>query len=330
MRTRGRPSGDTWPEAGPLLHERPAGTQAIEKQSHSSTLSVNEKLHFKHCGHHFGTRPLLSWERTVWRQRGARKHNHSLRARCAATLRCGHRCGRPLVRTDMRDERWYCDGHKPKLPACRILRLPGEIRNKIYEFAVRPFIGLLPPNEESGMWLLGANKQIRNEVASVMYGMKPLRLQYDDIDLSINSCSLDWDGEEYKRDDLPWQWINTAPLQFFGKEAFEYVNDIEISMDTEDLEMTHYPVLLALIDALRNRRITPLRRLTIKLLNKKPLTNEQEFVHFLNAFREIPGFENMQFEAEKGAEQLLQRAYTIRDGLLPGQEVKFEQSQGYY
>jgi hypothetical protein len=311
--TRGQPDGEIWPAAGPLLCESLPNT--IEEQLYAPTLSSEEEFHFKGCEDHFNKIPLRWWEHMKWLQRGARNHDRALETRCAATLKCGYRCGRPFVRKTLRDPQWYCDGHDLLLKGhFRILELPGEIRNKIYKHA------LLHSRKKNG--LFGANKQIREEVTSLMYSMKPLRLRYDMGLLSIDYHSRSWYGQYYFRKGW-WKSSDTSLLQLFGKKEFEYVKDIEIFVDIRDLWPCRQH-LMDFIDALCNKRRNPLRRLTMEL---RPLTkelDEAQLSHFLEAFKKIPGFKDIRFEADKsdllreGWEKGLQSAYTIRDSHVRG------------
>ncbi|KAF2174601.1 hypothetical protein K469DRAFT_687142 [Zopfia rhizophila CBS 207.26] len=341
MNTRGRPNGETWSAPGPLLRENPANTQTVKEESYTSTLSAKEESHFAECELHFRTIPLLSWERMAWSQRGIRKHPHSLRARCAAMLICGHRCGRPYVRTDTRDQQWYCGDHNLLLPKRRpkLLELPGEIRNEIYKYAFPPFLGLIPRHELEGssIGLLAVNKQVHKEVISLMYGTKPLRLKYEEDDLSIDDNFYHWDGQDhYVGRYLGWYWNLSVLLRLLGRKTFQHVNDIEIYVDLEDSEDAERSILLDFVHALCTKRRTQPRRFTIKftvatLIGEK---EEVEFFRFLQALREVPEFKDVRFELEdphqlKGEDgkQLLQRACAMRDSLLLGQKRKFEQFQ---
>lgn len=342
MKTRGRPNGETWPVPGPLLSGTPANTQTVKEQSYTSELSAKEMIHIAECKHHFGAVPLFSWERRAWSQRGVRKHPHSLRARCAAMLICGHRCGRPFVRTDARDQQWYCGDHDLLLPKrqAKLLELPGEIRNEIYKYAFPPFLGLFPRRglEESSIGLLAVNKQVYKEVISLMYGTKPLRLKYEEDDLSIDGNFYDWDGQNpYVGRYVGWSCNISVLLRLLGGNAFQYVNDIEIYVDLEDSEDAERSILLDFVHALCTKRRTQLRRFTIKF-TVATLTGEEEeaeFFRFLQALREVPEFKDVRFELKdprplKGedGQQLLQRACAMRDSLLLGRKRKFEQFQG--
>jgi hypothetical protein len=127
IETRGRPNEEYWPKADPMLNEHPKNTQTVEEQSYA--LDAKEMLHDVKCKHHFDGIPLSSWERTSWSQRGLRKHPCHLEARCAAMLICRRRCGRPVFRTDTRDQRWFCSDHDPFQPRrqSKLLGLLGEI-----------------------------------------------------------------------------------------------------------------------------------------------------------------------------------------------------------
>ncbi|PVH91280.1 hypothetical protein DM02DRAFT_706015 [Periconia macrospinosa] len=276
-------------------------------------------------------------ERTVWSQRGLRKHPYALRARCAAVLTCGHRCGRPFIRTDMRDQQWYCGDHDLLLPKRQptLLELPGEIRNEIYKHAFPPFLGLLPRDKESSMGLLEVNRQVYEEVKSLMYSTTPLRLIYED-DLSIDKHSFHWGGQYCHTSELEWSRNQSTLLQLFGRTIFKYINDIEIFVDMEDIEDAERSILLDFVDALRFKRKKPLRLLTINLFNVGSLTDKQEkveFVRFLEVFREVPGFKDICFELQyphqlgEDGKQILQRALEMRDSLLPERKRKFEQFQ---
>jgi hypothetical protein len=331
METRGRPHGRKWPRLGPLLDRQPADIQIVKEQSYAPTLSAEETKHIAKCTHHFGKMPPHLWEHTAWLHRVGRKRCRSLRARCAAKLRCGHRCGRPFFRTDMRDQQWFCSGHNQLLAGrkCTLLELPGEIRNEIYKYAFRPFLGLISWHEESDMKLLRVNKQVHKEVRSLMYGTKPLRLRYDEDDLSFDPHSFDWNGEFYHPPGR--RWNDQALLRLLGRETFEHVNDIEISLDIQDLEYARRSILLDFVDALRTKRRTQLRRLTMKIRLSPGRTSmfEEEVVwvsRFLEAFREAPEFKDICFELEhshrygsKDKDPVIQRAYEIRDSLLPAQ-----------
>ena len=106
-------------------------------------------------------------------------------------------------------------------------------------------------------------------------------------------------------------------------------------MDIQNLEDAERSILLDFIDALRSKRRMQLRRLTMNLFTVRTLTGEKEeveFFRFLQAFREVPEFKSVRFELEelhqykrKDREQLLQRAYEMRNSLLLGRTGKFEQ-----
>ncbi|KAF2690346.1 hypothetical protein K458DRAFT_399680 [Lentithecium fluviatile CBS 122367] len=239
----------------------------------------------------------------------------------------------------MRDQRWYCGDHDLLLPKRRskLLELPGEIRNKIYKYAFPPFLGLLPRDKESSIGLLQVNKQIYKEVKSLMYSTKPLRLKYDEEDLSIDEHSLDWGGQYYYKPGFAWEWIVSALLRLFNRKIFHYVNDIEIFVDIQTHTKAQRSILLDFVDALRTKRRTPLRCLTMKLFSVGSLTDKKEkveFVRFLEAFREVQGFKDIRFElqyphqlAEEDGKRMLQRAHRMRDSLLPERKRKFEQFQ---
>jgi len=163
MKTRRRSYGEIWPCPGPLPGEYPENTPAIKDQSYTSRLSAKEMSHIAKCGHHFGTVPLVSWERIAWSQRGVRKHPHSLQARCAVILICENRRGWPFVRTDARDQQWYCGGHDLLLPKqqSKLLELPEELRNGIYKHAFPSFLELSPRRGHKGssIGLLTANNR---------------------------------------------------------------------------------------------------------------------------------------------------------------------------
>jgi hypothetical protein len=168
-----------------------------------------------------------------------------------------------------------------------------------------------------------------------MYGTKPLRLIYDEDDLRVDYHSFDWDGQYYPPG-LNWESNISGLLRLLGREAFEYVNDIEIFLDVPNSENAQRTILLDFVDALRTKRRTPLRRLTMKLTGEE---EELGVSHFLQAFREVPEFKDIRFEIERphwyGREdggQLLQReqllrAYDIRDSLLLRLNPRLEQFQ---
>ncbi|KAH8726658.1 hypothetical protein GQ44DRAFT_825647 [Phaeosphaeriaceae sp. PMI808] len=341
MKTRGRPNGGTWPDPGLLLSGHPSNIQIVEERSYTSTLSDQEMLHIAECKHHFGAMPLLSWERTAWSQRGLRKHSHSLQARCAAMLICGYRCGRPFVRTDTRDQQWYCGNHDLLLPKrqSKLLKLPGEIRNEIYQYAFPPFLGLFPRHrlEGSSIGLLAVNKQVYKEVSSLMYGTKPLRLKYDEDDLIIDDKFYHWDNQDYYVGCYTgWYWKFSVLLQLLSRKIFQHINDIEIYVDLEDSEDAERSILLDFVHALRAKRRKQLRHFIIKF-TVATLTGEKEeveFFRFLQAFKEVPEFKDVRFELKdlhqlkgENGQRLLQRACAIRDGLLLGRKRKFEQFQ---
>jgi hypothetical protein len=286
METRGRPTEEYWPEAGTILNEHPGNTQTVEEQSYASTLGAKEMLPVAECKHHFDGIPRSSWERTSWPQHCLRRHFCHFKARS----------GRPFVRTDTRAQRWFCSDHDLLQPRrqSKLLELPGEIRNEIYKYAFRPFSGLIPPHEESSMSLLGVNKQVHKEVVSLMYGTKPLRLIYDEDDLKVDHHSFDWGGQYYPPG-LNWESNISGLLRLLGREAFEYVNDIEIFLDVQNSENAQRTILLDFVDALRTKRKTRLKRLTMKLTSEE---EELGVSHFLQAFREVPEFKDIRFELE--------------------------------
>jgi hypothetical protein len=176
----------------------------------------------------------------------------------------------------------------------RLLELPGEIRNQIYKYAFRPFLGLIPPHEESSISLLGVNKQVREEVISLMYSTKPLRLRYDEYDLRLDQHFFDWDGQYYLPG-LTWESNVSGLLRFLGTEAFKYVKDIEIFLDVQNFEDARRTILLDFADALRTKRTTPLRHLAIKSVSGgTSMGEEDELVTSpFQAFREVPEFTDM-------------------------------------
>jgi hypothetical protein len=220
-----------------------------------------------------------------------------------------------------------------------LLELPGEIRNEIYKYAFPPFSGLLPQREpeessirvfpeleESSIGLLAVNKQVHEEVTSLMYGTKPLSLQYEEDDLGFDEYFYHWDGQDHHVERyLGWLWNRSVLLRFLGREMFQYVKDIEIYVDLKYAKYARRSILLDFVDALRTKRKTQLRSLTIKF-TVATLTGEEEeveFFRFLQALREVPEFEVAFFEVAdpdrlKGGngKQLLQRACAIRDSLI--------------
>ena len=72
-------------------------------------------------------------------------------------------------------------------------------------------------------------------------------------------------------------------------------------MDIQNLENAERSILLDFVDALRTKRRTQPRRLTMKLFTVGTLTGEKEeveFFRFLQAFREVPEFKDVRFELE--------------------------------
>lgn len=192
MKTRGGSNRRRWPGPGPLLKN---STQTVTLDWYTPTWSAKESSHASECTLHFGDQSPFEWERKAWLRRGLRKHSN-LRARCAAILQCGHRCGRPFLRTSTRDQQWTCCGaHGEYLPKRQpiLLKLPGELRNEIYKHAFPPFLGLFPQDERSrsSIGLLGVNKQIHKEVISLMYRNQPLRLRYDRDGLNLDTLIYD-------------------------------------------------------------------------------------------------------------------------------------------
>jgi len=179
MKTRRRSYGEIWPCPGPLPGEYPENTPAIKDQSYTSRLSAKEMSHIAKCGHHFGTVPLVSWERIAWSQRGVRKHPHSLQARCAVILICENRRGWPFVRTDARDQQWYCGGHDLLLPKqqSKLLELPEELRNGIYKHAFPSFLELSPRRGHKGSTVM-CQKFCRAKRAGSLTNTPPYSLNH--------------------------------------------------------------------------------------------------------------------------------------------------------
>ncbi|KAF2258057.1 hypothetical protein CC78DRAFT_549437 [Lojkania enalia] len=156
-----------------------------------------------------------------------------------------------------RGQQWYCGDHdllQPKRQS-KLLELPGEIRNEIYMYAFPLFLGLLPQYEFEGssIGLLAVNKQVHKDVISLMYGTKPLRLKYEEDDLSIDEYSYHWDGQDhYVGRYLGWCWNLSVLLQFLGRKTFQHVNDIKIYVDIEDSEDAERSILLDFVHALCN------------------------------------------------------------------------------
>jgi hypothetical protein len=341
MRTRGRPNGEIGISPGPVLGGNSANTRTVDEQSYTSKSGTKEILHIKTCKHHFGVMPLHSWKYTAWSQRGVRKHSHSLQARCAAMLICGHRCGRPFVRTDTRDQQWYCGGHNLLLPKrqSKLLELPGEIRNEIYKYAFPPFLGLFSRHilEKSSVGLLAVNQQIHEEVISLMYGFQPLRLKYDENGLSIGDCFYDWDGQDHYVGSYLGSSCNISVLlRLLGRNSLQYVEGIEIDVDLEDPQFAERSVLLDFVHALCAKQRTRPRRFTIKPTVATLIGEEEKvgFSHFLQALVKIPDFNIVRFDLkdrnqlkEEDRQQLLDKAYAMAYSLLLERQQRFEQFQ---
>jgi hypothetical protein len=186
------------------------------------------------------------------------------------------------------------------------------------------------------MSLLGVNKQVHREVFTLMYSARPLRLIYDEDGLKVDHYSFDWGGQYYPRG-LGWESNISGLLRLLGKDAFQYVEKIEISLDVQNSENAGQTILLDFVDALHTKRRTPLKRLTMKLVSERTSMGEEDelvVTRFLQAFRGISEFKYIHFELEhphryemEDGEQLLQRIRDLRDSLLLGPDPRLEQFQ---
>lgn len=86
-----------------------------------------------------------------------------------------------------------------------------------------------------------------------MYGTSPLRLKYEEDDLSIDNRSFDW-GSQYYRRILGRRLNASALLRLLGGNEFRYVKNIEIFVGIEDPEDAERSILLDFVNAPCTRR----------------------------------------------------------------------------